>query len=200
MYNTMRVISGKARSIPLKTPKGADTRPTSDRTKETLFNVLQPIISGCRFLDLFSGSGGIGIEALSRGAKSCIFVEQNRNAQDCIRENLQKTKLHNEGQILSKDVISALHQLDKQVSFDCVFMDPPYGKELEKEVLFYLKDSGLIHQETWIVVEAANETRFDYLEDWNYMLVKEKKYKTNRHLFLKMRGSVNESSSIPGIL
>lgn len=181
----MRVISGKARSIPLKTPSGADTRPTSDRTKETLFNVLQPVIPGCHFLDLFSGSGGIGIEALSRGAESCTFVEQNRDALQCIRENLQKTKLDSEGQVMSKDVISALHQLEGQVSFDCVFMDPPYEKGLEKEVLFYLNGSKLIHNGSWIVVEASNDTEFDYLDELDFVLIKEKKYKTNRHLFFK---------------
>ena len=78
----MRVIAGKARRLKLLAPRGMDTRPTTDRTKETLFNVLQPGLSGCRFLDLFSGSGAIGIEALSRGAAFAVFVEKNRAAAD----------------------------------------------------------------------------------------------------------------------
>ena len=89
----MRVIAGTARSMPLKTVKGMDVRPTTDKTKETLFNVLQTDVPDSRFLDLFSGSGAIGIEALSRGAASAVFVEHNRQAVACIKENLTKTKL-----------------------------------------------------------------------------------------------------------
>ena len=89
----MRVIAGKARSIPLVAPKGMQTRPTTDRVKETLFNMLQPWIPGSRFLDLFAGSGAIGIEALSRGALRCVFVERGRAAVSCIRENLKKRSI-----------------------------------------------------------------------------------------------------------
>ena len=81
----MRVIAGTARSLPLKCIEGLETRPTTDRIKETLFNILQPEMNGCRFLDLFAGSGAIGIEALSRGAKEAVFVESNRKAAACIR-------------------------------------------------------------------------------------------------------------------
>ena len=89
----MRVIAGKARRIQLKSMEGMNTRPTTDRIKETLFNMLSQDIYGCHFLDLFSGSGAIGIEALSRGAASAVFVEHNRQAVACIKENLTKTKL-----------------------------------------------------------------------------------------------------------
>ena len=86
----MRVIAGKARSLRLKTIEGMDTRPTTDRIKETLFNMLQPYLADSRFLDLFAGSGGIGIEALSRGAKSAIFFEQNRESYEVLKSNIQK--------------------------------------------------------------------------------------------------------------
>ena len=89
----MRVIAGSAKSMPLKTIPGTDTRPTTDRIKETLFNMLQPYLCDCRFLDIFSGSGAIGIEALSRGAYSCVFIEKNKKAAECIRENLKFTRL-----------------------------------------------------------------------------------------------------------
>ena len=105
----MRVIAGKCRSLPLKTLEGLETRPTTDRTKETLFNVLQPWIPGCRFLDLFSGSGGIGIEALSRGAVKAVFVEQSRKAVTVIRENLQFTKLLPEAVIMQDSEIGRAH-------------------------------------------------------------------------------------------
>ncbi len=96
----MRVIAGTARSLPLKTPAGMDTRPTTDRIKETLFNMLQPYLPGAVFLDLYSGSGGIGIEALSRGAGHAYFVENNRNAIACITENLQFTKFTDKATVL----------------------------------------------------------------------------------------------------
>ena len=95
----MRVIAGKARRIQLKSMEGMNTRPTTDRIKETLFNMLSQDIYGCHFLDLFSGSGAIGIEALSRGAASAVFVEHNRQAVACIKENLTKTKLMSQAEM-----------------------------------------------------------------------------------------------------
>ena len=108
----MRVIAGKARRLNLKTIPGNETRPTTDRIKETLFNILQPEIPGCRFLDLFSGSGAIGIEALSRGAEYAVFVEKNPKACTCIRENLSFTKLTDGGKLLNMDVLQALRSLE----------------------------------------------------------------------------------------
>ena len=108
----MRVIAGKARRLNLKTIPGNDTRPTTDRIKETLFNILQTEIPGCRFLDLFSGSGAIGIEALSRGADYAVFVEKNPKACACILENLSFTKLSEGGKLLNMDVLQALRSLE----------------------------------------------------------------------------------------
>src|SRR5699024_166297 len=102
---------GKARRLPLKTLPGLDTRPTTDRIKETLFNILQPEIPYCRFLDLFSGSGGIGIEALSRGAESAVFVEKNPKACACIKENLAFTKLAGSGRVLCMDALAGVRSL-----------------------------------------------------------------------------------------
>ena len=103
----MRVIAGKCRSLPLKTLDGLDTRPTTDRTKETLFNVLQPWIPGASFLDLYAGSGGIGIEALSRGAVRAVFVEQARKAVQVIEDNLIFTKLKPDATVLQDSVMHA---------------------------------------------------------------------------------------------
>ena len=100
----MRVIAGTARRLPLKTIAGKDTRPTTDRIKETLFNILQNDIYGVRFLDVFAGSGGIGIEALSRGAAYAAFIEQNRAAVDCIRDNLRFTHLDGQASVMQSDV------------------------------------------------------------------------------------------------
>ena len=135
----MRVIAGSARHLKLKTIEGMGTRPTTDRIKETLFNMLSFYVEDSRFLDLFSGSGGIGIEALSRGAKQAVFVEQNKKAVACIKENLTHTHLSDKAVVMSKDVMTALRLLeDEKQTFDYIFMDPPYGKLLEKEAVLYL--------------------------------------------------------------
>lgn len=181
----MRVIAGTARSMPLKTVKGLDTRPTTDKTKETLFNILQTDVPDSRFLDLFSGSGAIAIEALSRGAGHAVLVEQNVKAAECIRENLVFTKLMERAEIQKCDVLTALHRMEGQKPFDVIFMDPPYNQELERQVLEYLKDSTLADEYTVIVVEASLETDFSYLEELGYHAYKYKKYKTNQHVFLQ---------------
>ena len=183
----MRIIAGTARSLPLKTLEGRDVRPTTDRIKETLFNVIQREIPGSRFLDLFAGSGGIGLEAISRGAKTAVFVEQNKKAAECIEENIRFTKFTEQSRLLKMDVLSAMRTLEGKENFDVVFMDPPYGQLLEKEVLTYLADSKLIDEDTLIIVEASDETDFSYLEEMGYSTDKIKKYKTNMHLFLHRR-------------
>ncbi len=195
----MRVIAGKARSLKLMTPPGMDTRPTTDRTKETLFNILQPEIGGARFLDLFSGSGAIGIEALSRGAALAVFVEKDRAAAECIKKNLAFTKLGDNGQILRKDVGAALKSLEKGEPFDLIFMDPPYGRGLERQVLEYLAHSSLLAEEGTVVVEASLETTFDHVQDLGFQVIKIKKYKTNMHVWI-VKGEEDVESSVSGEL
>ena len=180
----MRVIAGKARRLSLKTVPGMETRPTTDRIKETLFNILQPEIPDCRFLDLFSGSGGIGIEALSRGAEYAVFVEKNPKACACIRDNLAFTKLAEHGKLLNMDVLQALRSLEGEEAFDCIFMDPPYDKGLEKDILYTFRDASFIGKDTLIIVEASLHTDFDWAEDAGYEILKKKIYKTNVHVFL----------------
>ena len=122
----MRVIAGSARRLTLKTIEGMDTRPTTDRIKETLFNMIQNDIYGCTFLDLFSGSGAIGIEALSRGAKEAVFVEKNPKAADCIRDNLKAARLADKATLLNCDISDALKRIEnRKRAFDFIFMDPP---------------------------------------------------------------------------
>lgn len=181
----MRVIAGSARRLLLRTVDGLDTRPTTDRIKETLFNMLQPSIPDCMFLDLFSGSGAIAIEALSRGAKLAVLVENNPKAVDCIRENLAKTKLEERAVVMGSDVISSLRKLEgKNYVFDIIFMDPPYGQDLEQQVLQYLSGSPMADENTVIVIEAAKETDFSWLKAAGYDLIKSKEYKTNKHVFV----------------
>lgn len=181
----MRVIAGKARRLSLKTVPGMETRPTTDRIKETLFNILQPYIPDCTFLDLFSGSGAIGIEALSRGAEHATFVEKNPRACACIRENLAFTKLAEHGKLLNMDVLQALRSLEGGEPFDCIFMDAPYEQHLEQPVLEYLADSTLANENTLIIIEEDLYTDFSYVEELGYHLIRSKEYKTNKHVFLK---------------
>lgn len=181
----MRIIAGTARSLPLRAPEGLDTRPTSDQIKETLFNMLQYDVAGCYFLDLFAGSGQMGLESLSRGGEYSVFVDNNRKAAKCIEENIHFTKFDTQARLINSDVISALYTLEGKYKFDIIFMDPPYRKELEKDVLTYLSTSSLLKPDTMIIVEAATDTAFDYVENLGFEITKYKKYKTNAHIFLK---------------
>lgn len=181
----MRVIAGTARRIPLKTPTGMETRPTTDRIKETLFNMLQPYLCDCRFLDLFSGSGGIGIEALSRGAEHTVFMDMGDEPIRCIRENLRNTKLETKAEVMKIDVISGLRQLNQRgAQFDIIFLDPPYRCQWEQKVLEEIKNLEIAHEGTMIIFEAALDTDISYVSDLGYTIHKLKKYKTNMHVFL----------------
>ena len=184
----LRVIAGSAKRIQLKTLDGLDTRPTTDRIKETLFNMIAPTIYDSVFLDLFGGSGGIGIEALSRGAREAVFVENNPKAMACIKENLKNTRLESKALTLTRDVMAALYQLEGDKVFDFIYMDPPYDRELEKRVLEYLAGSELVYEDTVIIVEASRETDFSYLEELGFSMLKEKMYKTNKHVFIEKAG------------
>ena len=180
----MRVIAGSARRVSLKTLEGMNTRPTQDRIKETLFNMLQYDLADCTFLDLFAGSGGIGIEALSRGAKTAVFVEQNADAVQIVQENLKATRLEDRAVVMHTDALTALKRLEGKYRFDYIFMDPPYNHELERQMLEYLTGSELIDKQSTIIIEASLETSFDYLESLGFVLEKNKTYKTNKHMFV----------------
>lgn len=184
----MRVIAGKARRLQLKTPEGFETRPTTDKTKETLFNILNPYLADADFLDLFAGSGAIGIEALSRGAKYAAFVEDNKAALDCIKANLRTTRLEHDAEVFPNTVLDTIRILEiKGKVFDVVFMDPPYNQRLEKEALLALQQSTIIYCDTIIVIEASLKTNFDYLEETKFRIFKKKEYKTNQHVFIEMK-------------
>ncbi len=178
----MRVIAGTARSLRLKTPEGMDTRPTTDRIKETLFNILQPELPDAVFIDLYSGSGAIGIEALSRGARHAYFVENNRNALACIAENLQFTKFADRATVLKQDVLSALAGIHEKEA-DIIFMDPPYGGDHVRRTFGILTDMPYVTEQTLIVAETSLGEDFSCLEQAGFRVVREKCYKTNKHVF-----------------
>ena len=182
----MRVIAGIARSIQLETLPGDTTRPTTDRTKETLFNIIQYDVSDSTFLDLYSGSGSVGIEALSRGARQAVFVDNNPAATACINRNLKKTKLEKASRVLKSDALASISELDTyDIKFDIVFMDPPYNKSHEKDILLAISRSNIIHDNSIIIVEASLNTEFDYLHESSLEVYRVKKYKTSKHVFVR---------------
>ena len=182
----MRVISGSRRSLPLKTLEGDATRPTADKYKETLFNCIQMDVPGTVFMDLFSGSGSIAIEALSRGAKRAILVENSNDALKIIRHNIHFTKFEDESEIVRADVISYLRRLDR-IDADIIFIDPPYGKGLEKEAIEILDTKSFKSDDIIIIVEAKLDEDMSFVEDTGFVIYKTKNYKTNKHVFLTLK-------------
>ena len=182
----MRVIAGSARRLLLEAPRGTDTRPTQDIIKETLFNMLNPLLYDCSFLDLFAGSGSIGIEALSRGAREACFSDYSKEAVRCIRNNLEHTHFTDKGHVYAMDFTAALRQMEFDGKhFDVVYLDPPYGKGLEQQALSLLSASRLTDGDTLFVVETALETDPAEYEKLGFSISRDKTYKTNRHVFLK---------------
>jgi 16S rRNA (guanine(966)-N(2))-methyltransferase RsmD len=155
----MRIIAGKFRSRQLKSIKGIALRPTSDRLRETLFNVLGGLVVDARFMDLFAGSGAVGIEALSRGAREVIFVEKHPPTAGLIRENLESLEIREGGRVVASDALKALEQLAKESSaatagIDILFLDPPYAEtEQYKVVLAYLGGANLLAENAVVIAE-----------------------------------------------
>ncbi|SEF45546.1 16S rRNA (guanine966-N2)-methyltransferase [Butyrivibrio sp. Su6] len=179
----MRVIAGSARRLRLITPEGNDTRPTQDRIKETLFNMIQNQVPGAVFVDLFSGSGGIGIEALSRGATRAYFIENANSAYKCIMENLRTTHFEDVSTVLKQDVVLGLRNIhEKEV--DIIFIDPPYHEDLYERTLSQLSNMDYVTPNTMIIVESALDMDFSFANDYGFEVRREKEYKTNKHVFL----------------
>lgn len=148
----MRVVSGNYGGRPLKTLDGQTTRPTSDKVRGAIFNMIGPYFEGGRVLDLFAGSGGLAIEAVSRGLSSAILVERDRRAQAIIRENIAMTKEEKKFQLLTMEANQALVQLTG--TFDLVFLDPPYAKEAIIETIQQLCQRDLLAEYVMVVCET----------------------------------------------
>ena len=182
--NEVKITSGSFKGRRIATP-GGKTHPMGSRERIALFNMISEYLADSNFLDLFSGSGAIGIEALSRGAAHASFVEQSKKAMDCIRDNLKFTRLDDRAEVYETDVINALSRMEGKRVFDYIFMDPPYNQLHEKRVLEYLSNSTLLSADGIIIVEASLETDFSYVEEFGFKIIKEKEYKTNKHIFLE---------------
>ena len=147
----MRVITGTARGIQLKTPEGMVTRPTSDRVKEAMFSIIHFDIPGARVLDLFGGTGQLGIEALSRGAKSAVFVDAGEPACRLIKENLKRTKLEGQGRVVRSDYLDYLSRCREQ--FDIILLDPPYAEVFLENALKKITEIDILSENGIIVAE-----------------------------------------------
>lgn len=167
----MRVISGSKRGLKLQTPIGYGTRPTEDRVKENIFNILGQMFYDAKVMDLFSGTGQIGIEFLSRGAKSVIFVEKDKKVLKVLKENLNKASF--KAEILEKDALLALNGVGNK--FDYIYMDPPYDdSELYYEVAESIYKLDLLEEDGILVVEERTEAQHDFSE--YFELIRNKKY------------------------
>ena len=178
----MRIITGTARGCRLKTPKGEATRPTADRIKESLFNILGRRVEAAHVLDLFAGTGALGLEALSRGAASALFVDER--TASLIEENAAKTRLLECAEVVRADVLRLLTRLGGAGrSFDLIFCDPPYRQGLWEKVLSSVDREGLLAPDGCMIVEhGAGEETLPALE--NLRCVREKSYgKTTRLRF-----------------
>ena len=147
----MRVITGKARGVSLKTPEGMLTRPTADRVKEALFSIINFDLPGAQVLDLFGGTGQLGIEALSRGAQSAVFVDMREDACKLIRENLKRTKLDSQGRVVRSDYQEYLKRCREQYSI--IFLDPPYAEVFLETALKCITEIDILQSGGIIVAE-----------------------------------------------
>ena len=158
----MRVITGKARGVQLKTPDGMTTRPTSDRVKEALFSIIQFDIPTARVLDLFGGTGQLGIEALSRGAASAVFVDAGEPACKLIRENLKRTRLESDAKVVRADYLDYLKRCREK--FDIIFLDPPYAEVFLENALKSITEIDILQSGGIIVTErpTGKELPWDF--------------------------------------
>ena len=147
----MRVISGSAKGVVLKTPEGMQTRPTADRVKEALFSIIQFDLPASTVLDLFGGTGQLGIEALSRGAKHAVFVDKADVSCRLIRENLKRTKLEDKAQVLCSDYLSYLQRCRQK--FDIILLDPPYAENFLENSLKIITEIDILQSGGIIVAE-----------------------------------------------
>ncbi len=156
----LRIIGGSFKGRLIKAPEGARTRPTSSRVREAVFDILAPRIRGARFLDLYAGSGAIGIEALSRGASFSVFVESDRGTARLLNENILKLGIESSSGVMQMPAEKALRKLaGLSPGFDIIFMDPPYRNDQREKLLDLLFESDILERDALVVIEHATRTK-----------------------------------------
>jgi 16S rRNA (guanine966-N2)-methyltransferase len=163
----LRVISGNLKGRRLFSLKGQKLRPTSDRVKEAIFNILQDQVRGRKVLDLFAGTGALGIEALSRGAKSTVFVEESSRSLSALRRNIEECNLKEQAEVLGREARAAIKIIEARGdSFELIFLDPPYGKGLARRALEALARSSIVTSGTLVVAEHSLSEKLDFVPSW----------------------------------
>ena len=182
---SMRIISGKARGTKLYTLEGTATRPTLDRVKESLFNIIQNDIEDSTILDLFSGSGAIGLEFLSRGAKRAVLCDNSKDAIKIIKQNVQKTHFEEKAEVYNMEFTKLIERLQKQ-KFDIIYIDPPYDTDFIKISIEKIIEYKLINEKTKIIVETDDETRIlKQIEKMDVEITDKRKYGRATIIFLR---------------
>ncbi|NSW90975.1 MAG: 16S rRNA (guanine(966)-N(2))-methyltransferase RsmD [Firmicutes bacterium] len=186
----LRVISGTAKGHKLKTLKGYVARPTSDKVKESLFNIIVEYLADAYVLDLFAGTGNLGIEALSRGARKAVFVDKSEKATDVIRENLVSTKLIDRGVIIKGEVLKVLYNLSKEgEKFDIIFLDPPYNKGLLEETLKIIEKEDILAEGGIIAAERSSGENIPQ-KIGNLELISDRRYGNTALAFYKQNNKI----------
>lgn len=181
----MRVIAGSAKGRRLQAVPGDTTRPTSDRVKESLFSIITPYLEDCSFLDLFAGTGSIGIEALSRGAGKCIFIEGNRTARDIAKQNVEHCELSANSEVRFSDAFSFLR--NTKDSFDFIYIDPPQFKNLCQETLQFISERPNLLNENASVIVKMHPSEYEAIESNVIIESRQKKYGNNLLVFYKKK-------------
>ena len=183
----MRIISGTARGTKLETLEGQDTRPTLDRVKEPLFSIIQNYIYGAKVLDLFSGSGALALESLSRGAEFAICCDNSKRAIEIIKQNAKKTHLENQIKLINKDYMKCLEEI-QDMKFDIIFLDPPYKTDYWISAIKTIMEENLLEDNGIIVFETDREEN-DIKKVEDYAIIKDlRKYGRVKLLFLSRKG------------
>ena len=183
----MRIISGKAKGTKLYTLEGTNTRPTLDRVKESIFNIIQNDIEDSTVLDLFSGSGAIGLEFLSRGAKRAVLCDSSKDAIKIIKQNVQKTHFEEKVEVYNMEFTKLVERLQNQ-KFDIIYIDPPYATDFIKISLEKIIEYELVNENTKIIVETDDETRIlNQIEKMDVEITDKRKYGRATIIFLKYR-------------
>ena len=182
----MRIISGKARGTKLYTLEGMNTRPTLDRVKESIFNIIQSEIDGAKILDLFAGSGAIGLECLSRGAEKAVLCDKSKEAIEIIKKNIEKTHMEEKTQVFNTDFETCLENVKNQ-QFDIVYLDPPYATDYILKSLKKIIELGIVKKESIIIMETDDEQRIlKEIENIEIKIVDKRKYGRATIIFLEV--------------
>ena len=183
----MRIISGKARGTILYTLEGNETRPTLDRIKESLFNIIQARIKDSVVLDLFAGSGALGIEMLSRGASKAFFCDKSKQAIAIIKKNLEKTKLKEQSEVINADYANTIKNLKDK--FDIIFIDPPYVQNIAVDAVERIIEADFLKEDGLIILETDNEQReLNQLKKINVNVKDLRSYGRVKLIFLNRKG------------